>query len=560
MTPGRPEVLACSPPIPNGGDPLPPGFVPWTITRAEWFGQRARLRRRRILMWASVVLFAGIMSAAVIGGRFGGFGWFAAASMLVGGCSVAIANRWTARLERALDRIWDEHGCACPQCFESVLHQPCPRHGLGPASQPDLVALWEATATNQLPELMQASHRLREQGWIGWQRRMPKVLSSVMLTMVDPKAGIGRRLGVAIVIAVVLVLPVTLALRMVVPGLLGSPVWLVMPLLVVLTPSMTMTGGRGRNRCAACGQELADAVPAACPECNAGLSGDGAVTSVVQAPRAPLKVVGWFMLFALAPLLLMVGPMWVDLPPWLGLRLARVLGPQPFLYRDLATQQLTSEEYDLAASIIIESVEADPSRSVLDWGFLGNALAAGTLPESWAKRMATSGVRVSTEALVEDGTLVVRVTPSMPHSLFVGGLSPHLVLLAATIDGQPMQCGTERAFDHTAVDPGMRRAIKDAMATQLPAVQAAWKRWLELPTNLEARMPLAGLVEGEHRVELKMVVVVTAATTPGIERGHRWQPAFDGQGALLVPDDARVAGGERVYPFDQAVTITLPLR
>jgi hypothetical protein len=123
-----------------------------------------------------------------------------------------------------------------------------------------------------------------------------------------------------------------------------------------------------------------------------------------------------------------------------------------------------------------------------------------------------------------------------------------------------MQCGAERALDHTAVDPGMRRAMQDGMSTQPPAVQSAWKRWLELPTSLQARVPLAGLVDGEHRVELTMVLVVTAATTPGIERGHRWQPAFDGQGALVVPDDARVAGGERVYPFDQAVTITLPLR
>jgi hypothetical protein len=515
-------------------------------------------------MWASVVFFVGIICVTLIGGRFGGGGWLAAAGMLVGVCSLAIDNRRTARLERALDRIWDEHGCACPQCFESVLHQPCPRHGLGPASQPDLVALWEATATNQLPEVFQASRRLREQGWIGWRPPIPTVMASGMMSMVDPKAGLGRRLGVAIVIAVVLVLPVTLAMRMVVPSLSGSPFWIVMPLLmpfmVVLTPSMTMTGGRARNRCVACGQELADAVPSACPECNAELSRDGAVTSVAQAPRAPLKVVGWFMLFALAPLLLMMGPMLIDLPPWLGLRVARVLGPQPFLYRDLATQQLTPEEVDLAASIIIDRLEADPSRSVLDWGFLGNALAAGTLAESWAKPMATAGVRVSTEALVEDGVLVVRVTPSMPRSLFAGGLSPHLVLLAATIDGQPMQCGAERALDHTAVDPGMRRAMQDGMSTQPPAVQSAWKRWLELPTSLQARVPLAGIVDGEHRVDLTMVLVVTAATTPGIERGHRWQPAFDGQGALVVPDDARVAGGERVYPFDQAVTITLPLR
>ena len=245
-------------------------------------------------MVASVVFFVGIICVTLIGGRFGGGGWLAAAGMLVGVCSLAIDNRRTARLERALDRIWDEHGCACPQCFESVLHQPCPRHGLGPASQPDLVALWEATATNQLPEVFQASRRLREQGWIGWRPPIPTVMASGMMSMVDPKAGLGRRLGVAIVIAVVLVLPVTLAMRMVVPSLSGSPFWIVMPLLmpfmVVLTPSMTMTGGRARNRCVACGQELADAVPSACPECNAELSRDGAVTSVAQAPRAPLKI------------------------------------------------------------------------------------------------------------------------------------------------------------------------------------------------------------------------------------------------------------------------------
>ena len=534
----------------DGGAPVQ---LRWTITRAEWMGQRITLVKQ----------FGGMVFGLVMCMVASGFllTWGSTWLRVMGGVaylcvfvSLVPALRQNRRRSRSVERIWDEDGCVCPACLASVRDRPC-RHGVHAGQQPLLIRYWEAVATQQVVEAMSLGRQLyAHRRWMRWLDPVWRV----MFSLIDPTVPMRRRVLVAACCSLALMLPVLLAVRFLtgvyLPGnfmlmLLAAPCWVVM--------TSTFAGQRGRARCAACRQELADLPPARCPECNADLAVAGAVTSVQRGQRRLTWIVG-----VLSVVVISAGvpfaAMMMTLPPWLSLQLARVTGPSPFLFYELSQQQLTPSETRQAAELLLGAIERSSQRRVFANGLLAGALASGVLDESWAKRMALAGVSVRAEPRVEDGALRVDLLPTIGENLFTvpgnAGVEPRLVLLEATLDGTPMELGSTRARSDQDVNPDERAAMLAMLLGQSADVQAQLTRRLAEPDRFTITAPVEALKDGEHVLKVRFAVVVTGPA------GGPYEPEFRVDGSLITPDDAIVVGRERVFPIDLAVTITLPLR
>jgi hypothetical protein len=530
-----------------------PRMVAWTITRAEWMGQRITLGKQ-----FGGMVFGLVMSMVASGFLFT---WGSTWLRVLGGVaylcvfvSLVPALRQNRRLSRSVERIWDEDGCVCPACLVSVRDRPC-RHGVHAGQQALLIRYWEAVATQQVVEAMSLGRQLyAHRPWMRWLDPFWRVTFS----LIDPAVPMRRRVLVAACCSLGVVLPVLLAVRFLtgvyLPGfimlmLLAAPCW------VVLTP--TFAGQRGRARCTACGQELADRPPARCPECNADLAVAGAVTSVQRGQRRLTWVIGVLaavVVSAAAPFAAMM----VTWPPWVSLQLARVTGPSPLLFYELSQQQLTPSETRQAAELLLGAIERSSQRRVFANGLLAGALASGVLDESWAKRMALAGVSIRAEPRIEDGLLKVELVPTIGENLFAApggaGVEPRLVLLEAALDGVSMELGNTRALTDDDVNAGQRAATLAMLPGQSADVQAQLKRRLAEPDRFTITAPVEALKDGEHVLKVRFAVVVTGPA------GGPYEPEFRVDGSLITPDDAIVQGQERVFPIDREVTITLPLR
>ncbi len=525
----------------------------WTITRAEWMGQRITLGKQ-----CGGMVFGLVMSMAASALLFTlGSTWL----RLMGGVAYVVvfaslvpALRQNRRLSRSVERIWDEDGCVCPACLASVRDHPC-KHGVHAGQQTLLIRYWEAVATQQVVESMSLGRQLfAHRRWMRWLDPVWRV----MFSLLDPGVPMRRRVLVAACCSFGLVLPVLLAVRFLsgvyLPGfvmlmLLAAPCW------VVLTP--TFAGRRGRARCAACGQELADQPPARCPECNADLAVAGAVTSVQRAQRRSKWIVGMLAVVVVSAAVPFAAMM-VTLPPWLSLQLARVTGPSPLLFYELSQQQLTPSETRQAAELLLGAIERSSQRRSFVNGLLAGALASGVLDESWAKRMALAGVSVRTEPRLEEGVLTIDLLPTIGENLFAApggaGVEPRLVLLEAALDGVSMELGKTRALTDDDVNADQRAATLAMLPRQSADVQAQLKRRLAEPDRFTITAPVEALKDGEHVLKVRFAVVVTGPA------GGPYEPEFRVDGSLVTPNDAIVNGQERVYPFEVEVTITLPLR
>ena len=528
-------------------------MVAWTITRAEWMGQRITL----VKQFGGMLL--GLVMSVLAGGVLFALGssplrWMGGVAYLCVFVSLVPALRQNRRRSRALERIWDDEGCVCPACLASVREHPC-THGVHAGQQPLLIRYWEAVATQQVVEAMSLGRQLFAHR--RWARRLDPVWRMTS-SLIDPAVPMRRRLLVAACCSLGLVLPVLLAVRFLtgvyLPGfvmlmLLAAPCW------VVMMP--TLTGQRGRARCTACTQELADLPPARCPECNADLAGSGAVTSVQRGQRRVTWIVGVLavvVVWAAVPFATMM----MTLPPWLSLQMARVTGPSPLLFYELSQQQLTPSETRQAAELLLEAIERSGQRRVFANGLLAGALASGVLDESWAKRMALAGVMVRAEPRVEDGALRVDLLPTVGENLFTvpgsAGVEPRVVLLEAALDGVSMELGDTRALTDDDVNADQRAATLAMLPRQSADVQAQLKRRLAEPDRFTITAPVESLKDGEHVLKVRFAVVVTGPA------GGPYEPEFRVDGSLITPEDAIVNGQERVFPIDLEVTITLPLR
>ncbi|MBM4100446.1 MAG: hypothetical protein FJ260_10970 [Planctomycetes bacterium] len=512
---------------------------PWTITRAEWIGQRITLGKH----FGYMVL--GLVVSLLAGGALCAWGSsptrvMVGVTYLCASVSLIPALRQNRRRSRALDRIWDAEGCVCPACLASVRDRPC-KHGVHAGQQPLLTRYWEAVATQQMFE----ARALRRQ--LLAPRRWTLPLGQVWW-LIDPAVPMSRRLLVAACCSLALILPILIAVRVLSGIYVPGPLMLMLlnaPLLAVIMSSLN-PGKRGRSCCSACLQQLADNPPARCPECNADLAVAGAVTSVQRPGTVKITVVVTAM--ALVMSVGIAATMRVKLPPWLALQMARMTGPPPMLFYDLDRQQLTPSETRQAAELALEAVER--SGEVSANGLLAGALANGVLDESWAKRMAMAGVSVRAEPRIEDGLLKVGLVPTIGKNLFAvpgrAGVEPRVVLLAAALDGVTMELGDTRALTRREVDPYLRAATMMELR-QEPSSAGE-------PDRFTVTAPVEALGDGEHLLKVRFAVVVTG-------RKYRpYEPEFRVDGSLITPADAIVNGQERVYPLDLEVTITLPLR
>ena len=528
-------------------------MVAWTITRAEWMGQRITLGKQ----------FGGMVFGLVMSVLAGGFllAWVSSPLRWMGGVaylcvfvSLFPALRQNRRRSRALERIWDDEGCVCPACLASVRDRPC-KHGVHADQQPLLIRYWEAIATQQVVEAMSLGRQLfAHRRWVRWLDPVWRMTSS----LIDPAVPMRRRLPVAACCSIVLMLPALLAVRFVtgvylppfvILIVLASPCWM------VLMPTLTVR--RGRARCTACTQELADVPPSRCPECNADLSMAGAVTSVQRGQRRVTWIVGVLAAVVVSAAVPFAAAM-MTLPPWLSLQVARVTGPSPVLFYELSQQQLTPSETRQAAELLLDSIERPGQRRVFANGLLAGALASGVLDESWARRMAMAGVSVRAEPRVEDGLLKVGLVPTIGENLFTvpgsAGVEPRVVLLEAALDGVAMELGDTRALTDDQVNADLRAATLAILPRQTARVQEQLARELAEPDRFTVTAPIEVLKDGEHVLKVRFAVVVTGPA------GGPYEPEFRVDGSLITPEDAIVNGQERVYPFDLEVTITLPLR
>jgi len=527
-------------------------MMTWTITRAEWMGQRITLGKH--FGW----MVFGLVMSVLAGGALCAWGSSPTRVMLGVTClcvsvSLVPALRQNRRRSRALESIWDDEGCVCPACLVSVRERPC-KHGVHAGQQPLLIRYWEAIATQQVVEAMSLGRQLFAHR--RWVRRLDPVWRMTS-RLIDPAVPMRRRLLVAACCSIVLMLPALLVVRFVTGVYLPRLVMLIVlaaPCWVVLNP--TLAGRRGRARCTACTQELADVPPSRCPECNADLAVAGAVTSV-QRERRVTEIVG-VLAVVVVTAAVPFAAMMMTLPPWLALQVARVTGPSPVLFYELSQQQLTPSETRQAAELLLDSIERPGRRRVFANGLLAGALASGVLDESWAKRMAMAGVSVRAEPRIEDGLLKVGLMPTIGENLFTvpggAGVEPHVVLLEAALDGVAMELGDTRALTDDQVNADLRAATLAILPQQTARGQELLARELAEPDRFTVTAPIEVLKDGEHVLKVRFAVVVTGPA------GGPYEPEFRVDGSLITPEDAIVNGQERVYPFDLEVTITLPLR
>jgi len=108
-------------------------LVPWTITRAEWMGQRRALGKHfggaafgltRSLGLGAIAVAVGSSTVRIVFG----LAWVSNLSSLV---PAIWHNR---RLALALNLIWDEQGCVCPGCLIAAREQPR-KHGVSARPQ-----------------------------------------------------------------------------------------------------------------------------------------------------------------------------------------------------------------------------------------------------------------------------------------------------------------------------------------------------------------------------------------------------------------------------------------
>ncbi len=533
--------------------PLPAGFVPWSITRAEWMGQRSRLTWQSVgfATGACAMLIGATMYALLSQGRWA----FAFAALwLVGSVSLALLILPIRRMRGALELIWEEHGCVCPRCLVSVREKPCAKHGLGRSAQPTLVRFWVAGATKQMHQVMVANMDLalhaRPSRWTTLRLRVARAVAESW----NPSRPWWHRSLMSSAFVIVICGPLFAALhwgfgmewgRMVFYGVFG---------VLATTIGPCFTTGRSRPRCVRCQQELASPHPMRCPECNASLTADGAVTSVAVPAHRRWKLVVVAVAVSMLPALFMVLSTTDALPPPLAIAMARVVGPSPMLWQRLGQASLTPEQAQSAADLLLEGIEAQPDRRVFDFRFLDSALAAGLLPESYTQRAALAVVEMDLRASVEGDALVAVATPRIVQDLLEQRSTTWVVCLGFAAGDGARTPPSPFALSRASCDQLYRDAVKASMQTQTDAVRAIMQKELDAPVEFVATWPLAALAPGTHEVRVWLAVVVTgAARTP-------YTPEFDGQGELVPPADTVVNGAIRVYPIERSVTVSVPLR
>ncbi len=529
----------------------------WNITKAEWDGVAQRVERAHftfyMLVLAELLVAAGMCAAwyfltAPISLRF--LLWIALALVILVVGSVIWARRTTPRWLAFLPVVWEARACACPWCRTRVDSAPCEEHGLSAQEQPQLLAYFEAMATQNLHALTRANDELRRTAlrlrrptskWkIVWEcvfGPYRRANARAMGITAHPDASLATRLratvpkllmdslGLAVVVGVAyFILGRSTSLAML------SGCWWILPMTLV----MSVVGPlwrQGPLRCAKCQHLCADANPTRCNECGDDLTRPAAVTRQERMPRSR-----WALLLVI-PLLMMVfatGGFGVVslLPLTTRVWCYSWIEPSPLFFQTLNVATLSPEEAAACADLLIARAAPDGPRPLFDFDFLANALAFGMVPQSTQEVAARAVVMATLEVETVDGVTRAIVVPQLGESIFGPDFTPRFVFGGVSIDGGAWSASNELSImEHDLND--FWRARDDSPIRVLSESE------LRFVTPLD-------LAAGTHEIRARGWIVLW---------GPQWQrftPTFDAEG--LIVTTPKMSG---VYEMELRESVTI---
>ena len=532
----------------------------WNITKAEWDGHAKRVEREKYLVYASVL--AALLFAVVMCLWWYFFTQFVTKPMQrftlgVGLALVIIAvgsvmrhRRVAPRMRAFLPVVWEARGCACPWCRTRVDSVPCKGHGFSAQEQSQLLAFWEATATedlsalpichNELRRLAETLRPSRNIGVIMWERASgpyrratihafgfcnnPEATAAMRLRASLPKFLMDSA-GFAVVCALVYLFAGKTTLLALISGC-----WWVLPGMLLLC-TFGAVWQQGPLRCAKCQHLCADANPTRCNECGDDLTRPGAVTRKMRMPRSRWALVlvlpmlaiaiptGGFGVVSLLPLTTRVWCYsWIE--------------PSPLFFQTLNVATLSPEEAAACADLLIARAAPDGPRPLFDFDFLANALAFGMVPQSTQEVAARAVVMATLEVETVDGVTRATVVPRLGESIFGPDFTPRFVFGGVSIDGGAWSASNELSImEHDLND--FWRARDDSPIRVLSESE------LRFVTPLD-------LAAGTHEIRARGWIVLW---------GPQWQrftPTFDGAG--LIVNTPKMSG---VYEMELRESVTI---
>ena len=518
----------------------------WNITKAEWDSLAPKFQNKWFIYCAMMfkMLFIVALCAAwyfikmPISTDF--LLWIALVVFLIAVGGWAWKRRTDSRWTQFHPIVWESHGCACPWCKTRVDMTPCERHGFSANEQPQLLAYWEALATEDTAasarssvELVRLAESLRPAASIGsrlWRGAIGpyrRVSMHIVTVSNDPNATTMMRVRASVtswlllvVLLVVYCAPIAVAVyaifgRSILLSML-SGCWWMFP--VMLVPGLLGPMARpGRVRCEKCEQQCADLKPKLCLECGSDLTKPGAVTRVDRAANERRREL--LILLIIPPMILIVAAREFGLAKQLPLSTqlwwSSWTGPSYGFFQSLNVATLSPAEAASAAELLIAQAAPDGSRRVSDYDFLVKALASGKVPESTREAAARAIVLAELEVSTEDGVTTATVSPEFGALILGPDATPRFVFGGVSVDGAAWSTSSELSLMNHDLD-SFYRALKPA-ERPLPLLPESQLRY---ETTLT-------LTPGTHEIRARGWIVLWG------EAWKRFVPTFDVDGKLI---------------------------
>lgn len=490
----------------------------WSVTKAEFDGWAAKVRRGNMGVWFGAVLAVACVGMSLV--------WFTdQLPMQIVVTAITVFSLWqlvgnirqARRLQNAIPEIWRSGGAVCPRCFEPLSEQPC-KHGLTRNDRDALRATWEAGVRGDVGGAMQATALIaRKSPRRGIVSTIKMLRERAFMSVMDPSKPIWKRLIGAILGFGIMMSVFMLAMEWARSGALPSPLRVVMTLIGYgvgfggfMIAALAWSGvDAGHNRCKACRQIIAPGREAhPCSECGADLGASGAIVSGERRRDIRTACIG-----VAIGVLAMFSPFVVESSMFARLMPARMLllqyGFSSPTTRFGIVQELDRRTLDPATTLeVAERLLAEASlqaTSLDNNSFVGNALLSGALDARFAERVlrATTAIELTAPTEVERGVpFLVRVRPV--HGTNLCQLT-HFSLFTWSgleIDG---------------------------------TLKPAPTKWLTRTSHGPESYPIEVTLDqpGTHRLRLRGYTAV--APIPA-----QWDPSFDADGSLK-PDGRNIA-------------------
>ena len=490
----------------------------WTITRAEWDGHVRRTTRfMRGVMMASPLLMVlstplvivVVLLRNIAGRSFSALGWTDLIPSPLGALFIAAffgLTLWQTihgvRRARSalliLPRVWEYEGCVCPTCMTECAPRtsdgfaPACKHSVSRDDQLTLIAIWEATARNDVATAGRLFTALNA------RVRNPSLFARARLFFTqrfavtqDDELPFMTRYRAGMVASLLFFVPAVVPFSFVqFDGLFLLFVLIAGPLGIPLIMMGTRSGRIGRARCTSCKQALATPHPTRCPECGGDLARIGAISTSQMRQQPGLMIVGMILMLScsMGPIIFMTAGGTKFLPS----RVLLLLAPHSQLvshsaYRELATRTLDASLSEELADQLIDNARPGGEFVQNHTDFLLPSVNAGTLP--WSKideaLEALAGVEIERVSAREQ-VAELRATLRLGGDVFYISASPYLVFGGVSFDGGPWIGAATTACDRNALDPIYRSIAAGTLALppneytiEIPASAqtAAWRGW-----------------------------------------------------------------------------------